>query len=144
MGVRYQRDSFQLIQMWRIYLLEILLSMGCFLMQLTATKKRTRRFSAIATAPHAHHMSGLEVVEDTHMSNLHTYTIAYLEDRIPSVARQLDCDQADISHILDTIEGHDEETVLEAVELLGADLQVVQDYLSMDSDKIDWSYSEAV
>lgn len=88
-------------------------------------------------------MSGLEVVEDTHMSNLHEYRVAYLEDRIPSVARQLNCNPHDITNILDSIEGHDEETVLEAVELLGIDLQAVQDYLSMDSDKIDWSYSEA-
>ena len=87
-------------------------------------------------------MSGLEVVEDTHMSTYFS-TIAYLEDRIPSVARQLDCSAHDITHILDTIEGHDEETVLEAVELLGADLQTVQDYLGMETEEIDWSYSEA-
>ena len=76
------------------------------------------------------------------MSHLHTYTVAYLEDRIPSVARQLNCSAHDITHILDSIDGHDEETVLEAVELLGADLDAVQDYLSMDTE-IDWSYREA-
>ncbi len=87
-------------------------------------------------------MSGLEVVEDTHMSTYFSI-IAYLEDRIPSIARQLNCNPHDITHILDTIEDQDEETVLEAVELLGADLKAVQDYLSMDSDKIDWSYRKA-
>lgn len=59
----------------------------------------------------------------------HSYTVAYLEDRVPSVARQLACHQSDIGNILDHVDGHDEESILDAVELLGIDAELVQSYL---------------